>query len=89
MFGVVGDFVFETFEEIELNSPSPRKAAVGRTIYACCQLPAPKDHSGVMLYSCGSVMVGDRGLHTADVQPIVYPVSEAILGVPWWYKIDI
>ncbi|KXJ85936.1 serine threonine protein kinase, CMGC group, partial [Microdochium bolleyi] len=88
MFSIEDESVFETFEQAELDNPSPRKEVDGRTIYTCRELPRPRRYGVPMLCDFGSAVPGDEE-HSEDCQPAVYRAPEVILEAPWGYKIDI
>jgi serine/threonine-protein kinase SRPK3 len=88
MFGIEDDSVFEEFENMEMNNPSPRKEVDGRLIYVSRALAIPKKFGLPVLCDLGNAMSGEEE-HLEDVQPDIYRAPEIILEVPWSYPIDI
>ena len=88
MFGLHDDSVFEKYEELELQDPSPRKVLDdGRTIYVSRDLSPPKHWGAPILCDFGSAIPGDVE-HTEDIQPNIYRAPEVILEIPWSYEVD-
>ncbi|KAF4446701.1 putative dis1-suppressing protein kinase dsk1 [Fusarium austroafricanum] len=88
MFGIEDDSVFTSFEEQELNDPSPRKIMDGRAIYMSRELRMPKEWGAPVLCDFGSAVAGDME-HYEDVQSDIYRAPEVILEAPWSYQVDI
>ena len=88
MFGFRDDSPLEEFEQAELASPSPRKEVDGRVVYVSRQIEQPSRLGAPVLCDFGAAFFGDK-LHQNDIQPDQYRCPEAILKVPWSYKVDI
>lgn len=88
MFGLDDDNVFEKYEQLELQDPSPRKILDDHTVYTSRDLAVPKKWGAPVLCDFGSVVPGDVE-HTEDIQPDIYRAPEVILEVPWSYEVDI
>lgn len=88
MFDFEDNSVFEDYENAELEKPSPRKEAQGRTIYVSRQLRMPKEIGAPVLCDFGSAVSGDEE-RLEDVQPDIYRAPEVILEAPWTSSIDI
>jgi serine/threonine-protein kinase SRPK3 len=91
MFGVgATDRAFTTFEQNELQTPSPRKELDGRFIYLTRELPLPEDLANPVLCDFGSaVPLDDDREHREDIQPNAYRAPEVIIEAPWTYSVDI
>jgi hypothetical protein len=88
MFSIEDDTVFEKFEEEEMHNPCPRKEVDGRIIYTSRKLAFTQNLGPPVLCDLGEAVSGDEE-HFENVQPDIYRSPEAILNVPWSYKIDI
>lgn len=88
MFGIQSDEVFQEYEELELQDPSPRKVLDDRTIYVSRDVSPPKQLGAPVLCDFGSAVIGDVE-HTEDIQPDIYRAPEVILEAPWSYEVDI
>ena len=79
--------MFGQIEELELATPSPRKALSDRSIYLSYQLPIT--HGAPVITDYGAARLGEPGeKHSGDVMPGVYRAPEIIMGADWDSKID-
>lgn len=88
MFGIRDKDVFEEYEELELQDPSPRKVLKDRTIYVSRDLNRPRQWGAPVLCDFGSAIPGELE-NTEDIQPDIYRAPEVILKIPWSYEVDI
>jgi serine/threonine-protein kinase SRPK3 len=88
MLGCEDAAVFEKFEQVELEHPTPRKEIDGRIIYLSRDLDRPSEIGLPVLCDFGSAVCGEER-HREYVQPDIYRSPEVILDVPWSYEIDI
>ena len=88
LFGIEDGDVYETYEELELQDPSPRKVLDDRTIAISRDLNTPNRWGAPVLCDFGSAVLGDVE-HTEGIQPEIYRAPEVILEIPWSYEVDI
>ncbi|KAK1953675.1 protein kinase [Colletotrichum sublineola] len=88
LLGAEDSTVFSQIQHAELQSPSPRKVLIDRTIYLSYSMPIT---SGAPVISdFGAARLGEPGQkHSGDVMPGVYRAPEIIIGSKWDSKIDI
>ncbi|KAI5203990.1 protein kinase [Aureobasidium subglaciale] len=86
--GVTDMSAFSKIEELETESPSPRKILSDRNIYLSYKMPIT--YGAPMISDFGSALLGVPGQKfSGDVMPGVYRAPEIILGMQWDSKIDI
>ncbi|KAG6022742.1 hypothetical protein E4U40_004413 [Claviceps sp. LM458 group G5] len=89
LFGA-DESVLKAFEKEELDKPSPRKEANGRTIYLSRELGIPEEFGEPMLCDFGAAMRLEDGFERPEkIQPNQYRAPEVILDIPWTSSVDI
>jgi serine/threonine protein kinase len=89
MLGVKDPTVWSQIEQLELDHPSLRKTADGRTIYRSYRTPHGPWSGLPTITDFGAARFGEPGeMHTGDVMPNIYRAPEVILGMKWDSKVD-
>ncbi|KAJ6047187.1 kinase-like domain-containing protein [Penicillium canescens] len=88
MLGIEDISVLVDFEEAEKSSPSPRKIAGDRLIYASRKLKKTKQHGQPILCDFGQARFGSIR-YCGDIQPYIYRAPEVLLHMSWDHKVDI
>lgn len=88
MLSIEDNSILSSFEQDELESPSPRKIDGRRIIYKSRELRTPKTHGRPVLCDFGEARMGSTAYHE-DIQPYLYRAPEVLLRMKWYNKVDI